>query len=143
MLVRAVRIAILLPLLLVGCDTNESPPPELRGRFEGTFTYIAPPGPFSPGGSVSEEWVLSISEDGSGNVAGSGTLTVAVPVTVAGTHDHPNVVLDFTDDEGGSAGRFTGTLSNDGKMLDGVYDFGLFFADDPLTLTRVSVSLTQ
>jgi len=141
MFVRILALLLFSGILIAGCDSAEDPPPELQGRYDGTFTYIAPPGPFSQGGEVSEAWSLSLTENGSGDVSGTGTLTAAVPVSVAGTHDHPDVVLTFTDDDGGSVGRFTGKLSDDGEVLDGVYDFNLFFANDPVTLTRVSVTL--
>lgn len=32
------------------------------------------------------------------------------------------------------AGRFTGTLSGDGRTLDGVYNFNFFFVNSPVTL---------
>ena len=63
-------------------------------------------------------------------------------VTVSGTHDHPDVMLVFTDSQGTSAGRFTGTLSDDGRMLEGVYTFNLFFVNHPVTLTQASLRLS-
>ena len=32
-------------------------------------------------------------------------------------------------------GRFTGTLSDDGRVLDGVYNFSFFFVNSPVTLS--------
>ena len=139
--VRTVSLLLLVGMLLLGCDSAEDPPPELQGRYEGTFTYIAPPTPFSPGGPVSEAWTLMLTDNGRGDVSGTGTLGDALSVTITGRHDHPDVTLDFTDDQGDTAGRFTGTLSDDGRMLNGVYNFTIFFANNPVTITRASVPL--
>ena len=113
----------------------EEPPPVLQGRYEGTFTYVAEPGPFSPGGPVSQPWTLSLEQATDGTVSGSGSLG-PVPVTVSGRHDHPDVTLEFTDDQNDFAGRFTGTLSDDGRVLEGVYTFRLFFVNIAVTLLK-------
>lgn len=139
--VRTLTLVLLCGILILGCDSAEDPAPELQGRYEGTFTYIAPPGPFSPGGPVSEAWVLMLDENERGDVSGTGSLGDETPVTVSGRHDHPNVTLDFTDNDGDAAGRFTGTISDDGRMLDGVYNVNIFFANNPVTLTRASATL--
>lgn len=138
---RILALTLLFGSLLLGCDSAEDPPPVLQGRYDGTFTYIAPPGPFFPGGPVSESWVLTLTENGRGVVSGAGTLGDEMPVTISGSHDHPDVILDFTDDQGDAAGRFTGTLSDDGQQLDGVYNFTIFFANNPVTLARAPATL--
>ena len=138
---RTLLLMLLFGIPLLGCDSAEDPPPQLQGRYDGTFTYIAPPTPFSPGGPVSEAWTLMLAENGRGDVSGTGTLGDELSVTITGRHDHPDVTLDFTDDQGDAAGRFTGALSDDGRMLDGVYNFNIFFANNPVTLTRASVFL--
>ncbi len=131
-------LIILLGIASARCDSAEDPPPALQGRFEGTFTYIAEPGPFSPGGPVSQPWVLTLQEDTRGGVTGTGRLD-KTPITVTGTHDHPDVTLEFTDDQAAFAGRFTGTLSRDGRVLDGVYNFTFFFVNNPLTLSMIRI----
>ncbi len=138
---RTITLVLLFGLVQAGCDSAEDPPPELQGRYAGTFTYIAPPGPFSGGGEVSEAWVLMFEEKGRGDVSGAGNLGDGMPVTLSGTHDHPDVRLEFTDTQNAFAGRFIGSLSDDGRVLEGVYNFNLFFVNHPLTLTQVSLSL--
>ena len=59
-------------------------------------------------------------------------------ITITGRHDHPAVTLEFTDDQNGFAGRFAGTLSDDGRVLNGVYNFGLFFVSIPVELRLVA-----
>ena len=135
MRLRAAVLIILLGIATARCDSAEDPPPVLQGRFEGTFMYIAEPGPFSPGGPVSQPWALTLQENTPGIVTGTGSLD-RTPVTVTGTHDHPNVTLEFTDDQAAFAGRFTGTLSRDGRVLDGVYNFTFFFVNNPVMLVR-------
>ena len=52
----AIQVVALIAILgpaVAGCDSAVDESPPLRGRFEGVFTYTAPPGPFSPGGEVS------------------------------------------------------------------------------------------
>jgi len=138
---RTITYVLLFGILLAGCDSAEDPPPELQGRYDGTFTYIAPPGPFSGGGEVSEAWVLMLEEKGRRDVSGAGNLGDDFPVTVIGTHDHPDVTLEFTDGQNAFAGRFTGTLSDDGRVLEGVYNFNFFFVNNPVTLTQASRGL--
>ena len=75
------------------------------------------------------------------DVSGAGNLGDGMPVTVSGTHDHPDVTLEFTDGQNAFAGRFTGSLSDDERVLEGVYNFNLFFVNHPLTLTQASVTL--
>jgi len=125
--------ALILACIGFGCDSAEPAVPELSGRFEGSFTYIAPPGPFFPGGEVSEDWSLSLRETADGSVSGNGKLG-ADAVTASGSHEHPEVVLEFVDGAGNALGRFSGTLSDDGSVLDGVYNLYLFFVDIPVTL---------
>lgn len=131
---------LLFGLLLPGCDSAGEEPPQLRGRYDGTFTYIAPPGPFSEGGPVSEAWVLRL-EENEGLISGAGDLGDDVHVTVSGAHDHPDVTLDFTDDHDAFAGCLNGTFSDDGRVLDGAYTSHFFFLNAPVTLTLASRSL--
>ncbi len=138
---RTITLVLLFGVVLVGCDSAEDASPTLAGRCEGTFTYTAPPGPFSGGGEVSESWALMLEEKGGGDISGVGDLGDSVPVTVSGTHDHPDVTLEFTDGQNAFAGRFTGSLSDDGRVLEGVYNFNLFFVNHPLTLTQASLGL--
>lgn len=138
---RTITLVLLFGVLLLGCDSAEDSPPELQGRYAGTFTYIAPPGPFSGGGEVAEAWVLMLEEKGRGEVSGAGNLGENMPVTLSGTHNHPDVTLEFTDGQNAFAGRFTGSLSDDGRVLEGVYNFNLFFVNHPLTLTQASLAL--
>ncbi len=138
---RTITYVLLFGILLVGCDSAEDPPPELQGRYDGTFTYTAPPGPFSGGGEVSESWVLMLEEQAGGDISGAGNLGDDFPVTVTGTHDHPDVTLEFTDSQNAFAGRFTGRLSDDGRVLEGVYNFNLFFVNQPVTLAQTSLGL--
>ncbi len=138
---RTITCVLLFGILLAGCDSAEDPPPELQGRYDGTFRYTAPPGPFSGGGEVSESWVLMLGEKAGGDISGVGNLGDDFTVTVTGTHDHPDVTLEFTDGQNAFAGRFTGTLSDDGRVLEGVYNFNFFFVNNPVTLTQASVTL--
>ena len=136
MLVRSFFVAVVLTgFMLAGCDSAEDVPPTLVGQYAGTFTYIAEPGPFFPGGPVSQPWSLSLNEDQEGLVSGTGTFD-STHVTILGVHQHPDVTLDFTDEEGAFAGRFTGTLSDDGRELEGIYTLDIFFANNPVTLRR-------
>ena len=128
---RTITYVLLFGILLAGCDSAEDSPPELQGRYDGTFTYTAPPGPFSGGGEVSESWVLMLEEKGGGDISGAGNLGDGMPVTVSGTHDHPDVTLEFTDGQNAFAGRFTGSLSDDERVLEGVYNFNLFLCQPP------------
>ena len=120
--------------LLAGCDGTEVLAPVLEGRYEGIFTYQAEPGPFSPGGEMAEPWVLTLEEKAGGEVAGTGSLGT-LPVEIAGTYDHPDVTLTFTDALGNFTGRFTGRFEG-GQTLDGVYNYNLFFINQPVSLTR-------
>ena len=126
---------VVLALLVVGCDSTDEPPPRVSGQYTGTLMYIAEPGPFSPGGPVAEPWMFSLDEARQGQITGVGTLD-SLQVTVTGLHDHPDVTLDFMDEQGAFAGRFTGLLSDDGRELDGVYTFDIFFANISVTLRR-------
>ena len=133
MRLRPVVLILFFSLAPAGCDSAEEPPPALQGRYEGTFTYIAEPGPFSPGGPVSLPWLLSLEEAADGTVRGTGDLG-GDRVSVIGAHIHPEVRLEFTDDQDAFAGRFMGTLSDDGRVLEGVYNFSFFFINISVTL---------
>ena len=49
---KSIILILICGVLLAGCDSAEELPPVLQGRYDGTFTYIAEPGPFFEGGPV-------------------------------------------------------------------------------------------
>ena len=135
---KSIILILICGVLLAGCDSAEEPPPVLQGRYDGTFTYIAEPGPFFEGGPVSQPWTLSLEEGADGPVTGFGSFG-PMPVSVSGRHDPPDVTLEFSDDQNDFAGRFTGTLSDDGRVLDGTYTFRLFFVNISVMLRRIDI----
>lgn len=131
---RLALFALLLVPALAGCDSNQEDAPTLQGRFEGTFAYTVLDEMFE------EFWEMTLAQNTRGDVTGNGLLGVDV-VTVRGTHDHPDVTLSFFDRDDVLVGIFTGELSNDGAVLEGVFNFSIFFVDVPVTLRRQEVRL--
>lgn len=122
-----------LPILLLvaaplACD-GEATPPDLAGDFAGNFVYTVNDQPFQ------ELWQLTLDEDSDGRVTGSG-LQGSEQVDVEGRHDHPDVTLDFISRKEGFVGTLTGMLSDDGRIIEGTYNFSIIFVSIPLTLRK-------
>lgn len=121
-------LILLLPLAACGDDPAEPENPTLNGRFVGNAFGV--------------QVDLSLSES-AGDVSGTGTLVVptqpgasttnTIPVTITGTHNHPNVSLTARSQgqpDATFAGQFTGNATVSGTLtLQG-------FPGVPLTLTR-------
>ncbi len=127
-------LALFLVLMLAGCDTGGDDPPTVQGRFEGTLAYSVLEEMFE------ETWLLNLTENARSEVSGDGVLGVDV-VTVSGMHDHPDVTLTFFDRFDAQTGIFTGTLSDDGRVLEGVFNFSIIFVDVPIALRRQDVQI--
>jgi len=127
---RAAVLLVLLLLPLAGCSIFGSgdDDPAIEGRYEGTLMYTF------EGEDYEEFWTVLVGES-KGTISGIGTLGVD-QVTVSGMHEHPDITLRFTDDTDLSLGTFTGTLSGDGRVLEGVYNLSIFFIDQPVVLRR-------
>jgi hypothetical protein len=116
------RLLLIALLLAAGCRGGGTEPeeiPTLTGRWEGSISGV--------------EATLTETD---GQVSGSGSvpsLQGPVPITVTGTHTHPDVVLIIRSPEqpdGSFAGAFTGPNTVAGTLsLAG-------FPPLPLTLTR-------
>ncbi len=134
MLVTRLRFWHLTPLLLIvaaslACDGSTSIP-EVSGDFSGNFVYTVNDQPFQ------EIWQVTLDEDSEGRVDGAGTQG-SEQVDVEGRHDHPDVTLDFISRKEGFIGTLTGVLSDDGRMIEGTYNFSIVFVNIPLTLRKL------
>lgn len=112
-----------------GCDSAESGPPEVEGRYTALFAYVVDEEMFD------EPWSMTVQEDEAGELTGRGKLGLD-SVTVSGMHDHPAVSIEFSNLNGSFGGSFQGSLSNDGVMLQGVYNLSFFFVNAPVSFQR-------
>ena len=119
-----------LVLVWAGCDSSETTTPRIQGEYSASFTYIVNDEPFQ------ETWTVTLSEANDGLVSGSG-LQGSEAVAVMGSHDHPDVSLDFVSDKDGFIGTLTGTVMQDGDVIEGRYNFSIVFVDIPITLRRI------
>lgn len=107
-------LILLLPLAACGDDPAEPENPTLNGRFVGNTFGV--------------QVDLSLAET-AGDVSGTGTLvvptqpgastTTTIPVTITGTHNHPNVALTARaqgQPDANFAGQFTGDDAVSGTL---------------------------
>lgn len=112
------------------CDSSDPSIPSIQGEYSASFTYVVNDQPFQ------ENWTVTLSESADGMVAGSG-LQGSEPVEIMGSHDHPDIELDFVSDKDGFIGTLTATVTDDGSVIEGRYNFSIVFVDIPLTLRKV------
>ena len=117
--------------LAAGCDGSEVSVPRIRGDYSGSFTYVVNDQPYQ------ESWTVMLDEGQDGTVFGSGSQG-SEPVEVTGSHDHPDVSLDFLSDNDGYIGTLAGSVTDDGTLIEGRYNFSIVFVDIPVSLRKTS-----
>lgn len=115
---------------MAACDSSDPSIPRIEGDYNARFTYVVNDQPFQ------ESWTVTLSESADGMVAGSG-LQGSEAVEVMGSHDHPDIELDFVSDKDGFIGTLTGTVTGDGSVIEGRYNFSIVFVGIPVTLRKV------
>lgn len=122
-------VSLLIALAAAGCEDSSGPAtPSLTGRFVGATTGV--------------QADLNLTETG-GNVTGNGTIvapnpanvlqSLTIPVTVTGTHAHPNVTLTARA-TGQPDATFTGAFQDANTVTGSLSLPG--FPTVSLTLTR-------
>ncbi len=121
-------LAAALVLTVTSCDGADSPP-AIDGEYSGVFMYTVDDAPFE------EDWVFNISEGSDGVLEGTGRQGDDF-VVVTGSHDHPNIVLEFEASNDGYLGRLIGIVSDDGNRIEGSFTLSIIFNQIPVVLTR-------
>ncbi len=113
---------------VAGCDGSD-PSPDATGEFSGIFSYTV------DGEAFQEEWVFDLTEGIDGRIDGSG-LHGDDFVTIVGSHQHPDIELEFDSERDGYLGKLSGTLSDDGDRIEGTFTLSVVFVAIPVTLER-------
>ena len=115
--------------MLAGCDGAGTANPVIEGPYAARFIYHADNTIFET------QWSLTLTSDGS-TLTGEGMLG-ATPVSVQGHHIGREVRLDFFDGSVNTpAGTFEGWVSQNGAVLEGIYNRPLLFVGVPVALRR-------